>query len=361
LFGKLRPYFRKVVRVPFEGICSTDIWVVRPRDGVDAGYLFYLMASDLFVEPVVRASEGTKMPRAKWDYAAALELPRPPLPEQRAIAHILGTLDDKIELNRRMAHTLEEMTRGLFKAWFVDFEPVRAKMDGRWRRGESLPGLPADLYDIFPDRLVDSELGEIPEGWEVKSLDEIADFLNGIALQKYSPGDGPTLPVIKIEQLRKGSPEGADRCNMDFPPKYVINDGDVLFSWSGSLECVLWAGGKGALNQHLFKVTSAHFPKWFYYLWIHQHLPDFRHIAVGKATTMGHIQRHHLTDAKVVVSGPPVFEIADKVIAPLIEQAVKRRVESRTLAAQRDTLLPKLISGEIRLPDTEAVFARAEA
>jgi type I restriction enzyme S subunit len=130
LFGKLRPYFRKVIRAPFDGICSTDIWVVRPQPGVDAGFLFYLMASHLFLEPVVRASEGTKMPRAKWEYAASLELPLPPLPEQRAIAHILGTLDDKIELNRRMSETLEAMARALFKAWFVDFEPVRAKYRG---------------------------------------------------------------------------------------------------------------------------------------------------------------------------------------------------------------------------------------
>ncbi len=99
-----------------------------------------------------------------------------PLPEQRAIAHILGTLDDKIELNRRMNETLEEMARALFKSWFVDFEPVRAKMDGRWRRGESLPGLPAEHYDLFPDRLAPSELGEIPEGWEVKELGAVVEL-----------------------------------------------------------------------------------------------------------------------------------------------------------------------------------------
>jgi type I restriction enzyme S subunit len=114
---------------------------------------------------------------------------------------------------------------------------------------------------------------------------------------------------------------------------------------------VLWSGGKGALNQHLFKVTSARFPEWFYYLCVHEHLPDFRHIAAGKATTMGHIQRHHLTDAKVVVPNQAVFKAADKVIAPLIEQVMKRRVESRTLAALRDSLLPKLISGELRVRD----------
>ena len=105
----------------------------------------------------------------------------PPLPEQRAIAHVLGTLDDKIELNRRMNETLEEMARALFKSWFVDFDPVRAKMEGRWRRGESLPGLPTDLYDLFPDRMAPSELGEIPDGWEVKALGMLQPFWENYA------------------------------------------------------------------------------------------------------------------------------------------------------------------------------------
>jgi predicted nucleotidyltransferase len=179
LFGRLRPYFRKVIRAPLDGICSTDIWVVRPRAGVDAGFLFYLMASNLFIEPVVRASEGTRMPRAQWEYAASLEQPLPPLPEQRAIARILGTLDNKIELNRRMSQTLEGIAQALFKAWFVDFEPVQAKLDGRWQRGQSLPGLPAELYDLFPNRLVDSELGKIPEGWEVKPVSDLAEVVGG--------------------------------------------------------------------------------------------------------------------------------------------------------------------------------------
>ena len=112
-------------------------------------------------------------------YLRTIEIPLPPLPEQRAIAHVLGTLDDKIELNRRMNETLEEMARALFRSWFVDFDPVRAKMEGRWRSGESLPGLPVDLYDLFPDRLVPSEMGDIPEGWELKSLGKIVDVVGG--------------------------------------------------------------------------------------------------------------------------------------------------------------------------------------
>jgi type I restriction enzyme S subunit len=127
-------------------------------------------------------------------YLRTIEIPLPPLPEQRAIAHILGTLDDKIELNRRMSETLEAMARALFKSWFVDFEPVRAKMEGRWRRGESLPGLPAHLYDLFPDRLVDSELGAIPEGWQTKAMREAFEIVDGRALPaEFRADDAPFM------------------------------------------------------------------------------------------------------------------------------------------------------------------------
>jgi len=267
--------------------------------------------------------------------------------EQRAIAHILGALDDKIELNRRMSETLESMARALFKSWFVDLDPVRAKAAGRD------PGLPQPLSDLYPSRLVPSELGEIPEGWEVKSLDAVARFLNGLALQNFPPTEVRSLPVIKIAQLRAGSTLGADRATADLEPDYIVENGDVLFSWSGSLECVLWAGGLGALNQHLFKVTSTSYPKWLYYLGIHQHLDDFRHIAAGKATTMGHIQRHHLSDAKLAVPPQQVLNRVDQFFAPTVDGIWKRAVESVTLASIRDALLPQLISGELRVKDAE--------
>lgn len=271
------------------------------------------------------------------------EIRIPPLSEQRAIAHILCTLDDKIELNRKMSETLEATARALFKSWFVDFDPVRAKAEGRD------PDLPKPIADRFPDSFEDSEFGEIPKGWAVRGLDEIAWFLNGLALQGYPPGDSGSLPVIKIAQLRAGNTIGADAASVDLEPAYVVDDGDVLFSWSGSLECVLWTGGRGALNQHLFKVTSAKYPKWFYFLWIHQHLEEFRHIAAGKATTMGHIQRHHLSDAKVMAPPGDALEVAGDVLSPLINRIIAMRIESRTLATLRDSLLPKLVSGEVRV------------
>ena len=163
----------------------------------------------------------------------------PPLHERRAVASILGALDDKIELNRRMNETLEAMARAIFQDWFVTFGPTRAKMEGR------PPYLAPNLWSLFPDRL-DAE-GK-PEGWREAPLDQIADFLNGLALQKY-PGTGKDdLPVIKIAELRAGVATGSDRAARSIPQQYVVEDGDVLFSWSGSLLQRVWTGGRGALT-----------------------------------------------------------------------------------------------------------------
>ena len=183
----------------------------------------------------------------------------------------------------------------------------------------------------------------------MRSLDEIGHFLNGLALQKYPPVDELGLPVIKIAQLRAGNATGADRASADLDANYIVKDGDILFSWSGSLECVLWVGGEGALNQHLFKVTSATYPRWLCYLGIHTHLAGFRRIAASKATTMGHIQRHHLSEAKLAMPPDPLLQAMSDQLDPIVEVLWKRGVESRTLATLRDALLPKLISGEIRV------------
>jgi type I restriction enzyme S subunit len=189
----------------------------------------------------------------------------------------------------------------------------------------------------------------------------MARFVNGLALQKYPPADGKSLQVIKIAQLRARNTNGADRASADLDPDYIVQDGDILFSWSGSLECVLWAGGPGALNQHLFKVIPAGYPRWLCYLGIHLHLEDCRHIAAGKATTMGHIQRHHLSDARLAVPPRPLISAANKIMEPIIESVWRREVQSRTLATIRDALLPKLISGELRVGEAERVITQAAA
>ena len=290
------------------------------------------------------------VPGLNRDDAHSLDLPLPSLWVQRRIAQILGTLDDKIELNRRMNRTLEEMARALYKSWFVDFGPVRAKMDGRWQRGEPLIGFPAGLYDLLPDRLVPSELGEIPEGWEVKTLDEIADFRNGLALQNFRPAENEErLPVVKIAQLRTGKADGNEWARANITQDCIINDGDVVFSWSGSLLVKIWCGGPAALNQHLFKVTSGQYPKWFYLHCTKSHLRAFQAIAAGKTTTMGHIKREHLKEAKCVVPDATLLSAVDGILAKLFSKSVSTNVESRALAVLRDSLLPKLVNGDLHL------------
>lgn len=329
------------------------VGLVRLRADVNAKFVKYFLRSEVGRRSILSLALGSVQQVVNLRDLKRVRVPRPGRGVEDAIAHILGTLDDKIELNRRIGETLEAMARALFRSWFVDFDPVRAKAEGRDT------GLPDALSDLFPSAFADSELGEIPEGWEVKGLDQVARFLNGLALQKHPPIDPARfLPVIKIAELRSGGTNGADRASADIAPEYVVADGDILFSWSGSLECVLWAGGQGALNQHLFKVTSTEYPKWLSYFGVHRHLDEFRRIAAGKATTMGHIQRHHLSAAKLVVPSTPLLDAVDAVFSPMLESMWKRQVQSRTLASLRDTLLPRLISGELRVRDAGRILAR---
>jgi type I restriction enzyme S subunit len=315
----------------------------------DKGFIYYIVRNPDFKNFVLnnidsQSAQGNISSSSLGKYKFFC----PPLPEQKAIAAILGALDDKIEANCKMNATLEAIARALFKSWFVDFDPVRTKAEDR------PSGLPADLDALFPASFTDSLLGEIPMGWRVKSLDDIADFLNGLALQKYPAAFGEEfLPVIKIAQLRQGRTDNSDRASTNVPSNYVVEDGDVLFSWSGSLTQVLWTGGRGALNQHLFKVSSPNYPKWLHYYWVEHHLPWFQSIAASKATTMGHIQRHHLKEALVTLPTDAILKAADGVFSPLFARRLEVGLENQTLATLRDTLLPKLISGQIRVGDAE--------
>jgi len=240
------------------------------------------------------------------------------------------------------------MARALFKSWFVDFDPVRAKAEGR-----EPAGMDAETAALFPDSFEETELGEVPKGWELKSLDEIADFLNGLAMQKFPPESEDFLPVIKIAELHRGNTIGSDRASSNIDSRYIIKDGDLLFSWSGSLEVCIWCGGKGALNQHLFKVSSTEYPMWFLYFWLKELLPEFQLIAAGKATTMGHIQRSHLSEAKAATPIAPLIERVNVIIEPLFKSIIKNNLESRSLSSIRDALLPRLLLGEIRVRGTE--------
>lgn len=280
----------------------------------------------------------------------------PPITEQKKISAILMALDDRITLLHETNATLEAIAHALFKSWFVDFDLVRAKAEGKVPEG-----IDAATAELFPDAFEETELGQVPRGWNVESLDTAASFLNGLALQKFPPTGQGDLPVIKIAQLRKGDTVGADLAAGSIKPEYIIKNGDVLFSWSGSLEVDIWCGGNGALNQHLFKVTSSRFEKWFYYFWTKHHLASFRQIAESKATTMGHIQRAHLSMAKVVVPTDAIITIANELFTPLVNRIIENTLQANTLSNLRDTLLPRLISGQLRIADADKELEKATA
>jgi type I restriction enzyme S subunit len=319
------------------------IWSRDPAE-LDNRYLFFVLQTA--TAGFGQMSLGTTTKFITLGMLTGLPVRLPPISIQRAIVDVLGSLDDKIEQNHQTGRSLEELARVTFKAWFVDFEPVKAKAAGQ----TSFPGVPPAAFAALPNRMTDSPIGQVPQGWEVRPLSKVADFLNGLALQKYPPvGDETDLPVIKIADLRKGSTEGGALASAGVPSAYVVDDGDLLFSWSGTLEVELWFGGRGALNQHLFKVTSDTYPRWLCLHWVRQHLPEFRLIASSKATTMGHIKRSHLDAAHVVVPDVATLAAAEDMMNPIYKMVTNLAIESRRLTTLRDYLLPRLLSGRVRV------------
>ena len=292
-----------------------------------------------------------------------LEIPLPPLTQQRRIAQILGGLDDKIELNRRMNETLEQMSRALFKSWFVDFAPVRAKMDGRWQRGQSLPGLPAELYDLFPARLIPSELGEIPEGWGVGVVgDELAELVSGqrprggavkegvpsigaenvIGIGKYDFNREKYIPADFFERLKK---RGAD-----------VRNGDVLLYKDGAqIGRKTYFDGdfphrQCAVNEHIFilRLRNRQAQRYLYF-WLDQHWITREIVALNSNSAQPGINQTGVRSLPLMLPPAEVIAAVNGIIAPLTERIFANSQESCALARLRDTLLPRLVSGELRV------------
>ena len=325
---------------------------VRPNVPLHKNFAYWLLRSPAYRSEVLGSATGSTVRHTSPSRIGSFRFYLPALGEQTVIAELLGALDDKIELNRRRAETLEAMARALFQSWFVDFDPVHAKAEGR------LVGLAADVAALFPNSFGEDGL---PEGWQSRPLPTLARFLNGLALQKYPAQDGePSLPVIKIAELRVGPTPKSGRASKNVPAAYHVRDGDHLFSWSGSLTHCRWTHGPGALNQHLFKVSAlGEVPDWLIYRAVEHHMPEFQAIASGKAVTMGHIQRHHLDQATVACPPSATLRGMDTIMSPLQNRGLAAALQSRNLAALRDTLLPKLISGELRIADAEERIAAA--
>lgn len=271
----------------------------------------YLFRSPKFRAEVYQYVTGDVRFNISQESLASAKVSLPPPPEQKAIAEVLSSLDDKIDLLHRQNKTLEDMAQALFRKWFIE----GAK-----------------------------------EYWEEKPLDKIADYLNGLACQKYPPeNEIDRLPVLKIKELNNGISENSDWATTDVDPKYIVELGDVIFSWSGSLMLKIWDGQKCVLNQHLFKVTSEKSPKWFYYFWTKHHLEKFIGIADSKATTMGHIKRDDLSNSLVRVPNTEELLKMSERISPKFEKMILNCKQITNLEQQRDVLLPKLMNGKVRV------------
>jgi type I restriction enzyme S subunit len=324
---------------------NQDVKALRPKPHVRSDYLPYLLLGnkERLLSLVDLAGHGTG--RLNSDELKALDVTLPSLPEQRAIAHILGTLDDKIELNRRTNETLEAMARALFKSWFVDFGPVRAKAEGRD------PGLPKPLADLFPGRLVDSELGEIPEGWEVGSVYKIADVVYGapFASAKFN-SEGLGEPLIRIRDLANESP-GVWTSEVH-PKGYKVRPGDIVVGMDGEFRAYLWGGAEAWLNQRVcvFVPKAGASPAFVR----NSIIEPLTHIeATETATTVIHLGKGDIDRFTVVVPSDRVLTAFNENCQPWYERIVASKQASRTLASLRDTLLPKLISGELRVNRAE--------
>ena len=302
------------------GFGSTEYIVFRAIDGVsDADFLYYLISSPLVRNPAIKSLVGSSgRQRVQTDVVANLDIELPPIEEQRKIGGLLKTFDDKIKLNNEINNNLELQAQAIFSNEFLTLETL-------------------------------------PDSWKQASLIDIADYLNGLAMQKYRPTvDETGIPVLKIKELRQGCcDDNSELCSPNIKSEYIIRDGDVIFSWSGSLLVDFWCGGICGLNQHLFKVTSNKYDKWFYYAWTKHHLDRFIAVAADKATTMGHIKRDELSKAEVLIPNEADYKRIGDLLQPIYDLIIANRIENKKLAEARDTLLPKLMSGEIDISEVD--------
>lgn len=345
------------LRRDWRGCVGAFCGVIRPiPERTDPAFLGYVLQSPNFRARIESVAEGTAIMNLSRERVLGFRLRLPTRPAQEAIAVILGALDDKIALNRRMSETLEAMARELFKSWFVDFDPVRAKAEGRD------PGVSTNFAEVFPASMEDSEIGEIPSGWSACPLYEIASFVNGAAFATFRPNDERRgLPIIKIAELKAGITPQTRFSEVAMPEKYRISNGDILFSWSGnpdtSIDTFVWSGGPGWLNQHIFRVLPRHqHERAFVLSTLRAQRPVFAEIARNKQTTgLGHVTVEDMKRLLVVRPDTRVMKAWDAVVAPIHAKTLQGDLENRRLAALRDTLLPKLISGELRIPDAERI------
>ena len=320
-------------------ILSQRLYALRVNKNlVDNNYLKYFIQSPLGQKSITRNNSGSTVSGISAKTFKNIKILVPDLKKQLEISKILLNIDQKIQINNQINQELEAVAKTLYDYWFVQFD---------------FPDQNGKPYKSSGGKMVNHpELKrEIPEGWGVDSLWNIANFYNGLAMQKYRPdtNEDDYLPVIKIREMMNGFSKDTEKARLDIPTEAVVESGDILFSWSATLEVIIWGKARGALNQHIFKVTSDTYPKSFIYFELKSYLKVFKAIAELRKTTMGHITQDHLKQAKIVV--PPI-EIISKLDAKLQPIMLKQQIlenQNQELTQLRDWLLPMLMNGQVKV------------
>ncbi len=319
---------------------DTIYYSVVDKTKTEPYYLYnYLKLLDLS-----HLNSGTGVPSMTFGAYYDIPVRLPDLQTQKSIAKVLSDLDAKIELNNKINAELEAMAKLLYDYWFVQFDFPVYNEDGTLNAAKG--------YKSSGGKMVYNEelKREIPAGWEVKSLLDIAHFTNGIACQKFRPAENEDFyRVIKIREMGEGFTSKSEFVSHSIPDKVVVRNGDILFSWSATLDVKIWTGGIGGLNQHIFKVTSDEYPRTFYYYEVLQYLQYFKMVADLRKTTMGHITRDHLKQSRISIPPKKIIEELHKKINPILEKIVKNREENQKLSELRDWLLPMLMNGQVRV------------
>lgn len=319
------------------GFATLDI---KNSDEFNADYLYYNLTQPFIVNylQTVAQNQVSSYPSINPSDLANLNLSFPPFSEQKKIASVLSTLDKKIALNNRINEKLERMAKRLYDYWFVQFD---------------FPNENGKPYKSSGGKMVyNTELKrEIPAGWKVGNLYEIADYINGLACQNFRPKeDEEPLPVIKIREMNEGVTKDTEKVSINIPEKYKINNGDILFSWSATLEVMVWNGGKGGLNQHIFKVAPKnYFSREYVYQQLDRYIVNFQKQAEARKTTMGHITSEHINQSRVVLPPEEIIWAFTQKVKTLSKMQSNLKTENLRLETLRDRLLPLLMNGQVEI------------
>jgi type I restriction enzyme S subunit len=306
------------------------VFEIKDRNELDPEYLMMWFRRNEFDRYAAFKCDAAIRGGYEWKELCETLIPVPGITKQREIVKEYNVIQNRIKINQQVIEKLEETAQSIYKRWFEDFE---------------FPNDNGNPYKSNGGEMVWNEelQKDIPIGWNIDCLSGIATYTNGLAMQKFPTQTNEFLPVIKIRELTLGcTDDSSDKASLEIPKQYIIQNGDILFSWSGTLKVEIWVGGVGGLNQHIFKVTSKKFEKWYYYLCTKFHLREFNRIAEGKATSLGHIKREHLKDAKVLVPLNVQIRIMNKFMAPILNTITNKKIEMRILKNMNDILLSKL-------------------